>query len=275
MKWPEIPLDKPITIEKLFTFYYKEAGNKFVAPPEEHDFWELVYVDKGSFDVILGNGVHHLNQGDIIFYKPREYHRGKAAKDTCPNLFILSFECRSSPMVYFENKSLPLNQGEKNIMGRLLKEAPGAFSRGEVPFGSRQLLANYLEILLVLLIRRGKGERVPTGFDGEKEDIFSHLKAYLQDNVHERLYVEDICRAFGISRSRIMDLFNSRWGGGVIQYFNHIKMERAKEIIRKTDDTFTQIAHDLSFSSINYFSRLFKQHTGMTPSEYARSVKDR
>ena len=50
-------------------------------------------------------------------------------------------------------------------------------------------------------------------------------------------------------------------------------MDLAKQMIRENHYNFTQIADTLGFSSIHYFSRQFKRITGMTPSEYASSIK--
>ena len=51
-----------------------------------------------------------------------------------------------------------------------------------------------------------------------------------------------------------------------------MKIEKAKEYIRENEMNFTQISDELGFSSIHYFSRLFKKKTGMTLTEYRSSV---
>ena len=52
-----------------------------------------------------------------------------------------------------------------------------------------------------------------------------------------------------------------------------MKVEAAKELIRTEQMNFTQISEKLGYTSIHYFSRQFKKVTGMTPSEYASSIK--
>jgi len=52
-----------------------------------------------------------------------------------------------------------------------------------------------------------------------------------------------------------------------------MKIEAAKELIRTGQMNFTQISEKLGYTSIHYFSRQFKKVTGMTPSEYASSIK--
>ena len=62
-------------------------------------------------------------------------------------------------------------------------------------------------------------------------------------------------------------------GGGVIDCFSKMKIDAARRMIRAGRLNFTQIASALEFGSVQYFSRRFKLLTGMSPSEYARSVK--
>ncbi|MEG2287978.1 MAG: helix-turn-helix transcriptional regulator, partial [Ruthenibacterium sp.] len=58
-----------------------------------------------------------------------------------------------------------------------------------------------------------------------------------------------------------------------MEYFGTLKINAAKRIVREGNHNFTEIAVLLGYNSIHYFSRHFKKVTGMTPSEYASSVK--
>ena len=58
-----------------------------------------------------------------------------------------------------------------------------------------------------------------------------------------------------------------------MDYFNYMKIERAKKIIRNGNMNFTEISYFLSYSSLQYFSKQFRKITGMAPMEYCSSVK--
>ena len=62
---------------------------------------------------------------------------------------------------------------------------------------------------------------------------------------------------------------------GIIQHFSYLRIEKAKQLIREENYNFSEIAEKLSFSSIHYFSNVFKKITDMTPSEYITSVKSK
>ncbi|MEG0227957.1 MAG: helix-turn-helix transcriptional regulator, partial [Lachnospiraceae bacterium] len=73
--------------------------------------------------------------------------------------------------------------------------------------------------------------------------------------------------------STLHSLFHKELNCGAVDYFNLMKIERAKEIMRDDTMNFTEIAFYLSYSSLQYFSKQFKKATGMSPLEYLNSVK--
>lgn len=95
----------------------------------------------------------------------------------------------------------------------------------------------------------------------------------MEENVRARISIDQICRDNLVSRSILQKLFRNHADCGPIDYFSNIKIEAAKQMIRNQHMNFTQIADNLGYNSIHYFSRQFKQLTGMTPSEYASSIK--
>ena len=76
-----------------------------------------------------------------------------------------------------------------------------------------------------------------------------------------------------MGRSQLQKRFHAYTGGGVMAYFIQLKIQAARRMIREGRLNFTQIAAGLGFQSVHYFSRRFRLSTGMSPSEYARSVK--
>lgn len=95
---------------------------------------------------------------------------------------------------------------------------------------------------------------------------------YLFAHISEPLSVERICRDNLIGRSRLEALFLSHTGNGVIHSFSLFKISAAKQLIRRRRMNFSQIADALGYSDVPYFSRRFKQLTGVTPSQYAAMV---
>jgi AraC-like DNA-binding protein len=291
---PRYVLGEELAIRKLVTFYYREMPRWFYTSGEKHDFWEFVYVDNGELEVFTDSGRHHLSQGDMIFYKPNLFHGGKAFNSTAPNLIILSFECNAPCMAFFEDKSFRLHENERLLLSRIVQEGLQSFDppinsphlagcpskRDGAAFGGDQLIRNYLEILLIELIRKGE-----TGKDEAKlssvsveqqgDEFVSSVVGYLQNNLAHSFKFDQLCEEFAISRTRMKALFRAKHGIGVMEYFNRLKIEQAKRLIREESATVSEIAERLGYSSLHYFSKQFKRIMDMTPSEYARSITAR
>ena len=94
----------------------------------------------------------------------------------------------------------------------------------------------------------------------------------MEQNIKKSLTVSQIAKHFLLSESGLKKIFSKDVGCGVTDFFNNMKIEKAKEYIREDSMNFTQIADELGFGSIHYFSRLFKKKTGMTLTEYRSSV---
>ena len=104
-------------------------------------------------------------------------------------------------------------------------------------------------------------------------DAHNRIIRYMEEHIGEHLTIETICRDNLTGRSQLQKIFHKAYGCGVIDFFTSMKIDAAKQLIRSNQLNFTEIADRLGYTSVHYFSRQFKQLTGMTPSEYATSIR--
>lgn len=294
MSYKSVSLQDVISIHEIYSIHYFEYMCDFSFPGESHDFWEFLCVDKGEVNVLAGEKFHALKKGDIIFHKPNEFHDVNSNGLIAPNLVVMSFSCDSPVMSFFEEKVLQIIEPERLLLAQIIQEAKYVFEgrmddpyqeellRSEKPrFAGEQLIRLYLEQLLIQLIRRYMArpdqpinpaivKSIKQKADGE---LFTQIQEYMELHICESLTIEQLCRSNSVGRSQLQKLFRTRSGYGAIEYFSRMKVDLAKQMIRENHYNFTQIADALGFSSIHYFSRQFKRITGMTPSEYASSIK--
>lgn len=293
MSYESITLQEDLVIDKIVTIHYFEYMSNFYFSGESHNFWEFLCVDKGEVNVLAGSVEHTLERGDIIFHKPNEFHNVKANGKIAPNLVVVAFECDSPAMDFFRDKILNINDRERQLLGLLISEAKNAFSsrlddpklqkleRSSHPsFGGEQLIRQYLSQFLIELIRRtftAPDEDTPFLSKSMKQKndtlIYTRVLAYLEENIYTHVTIEQICHANLVGRSQLQKIFRERNNCGIIDYFSKMKINAAKQMIRDNHLNFTQISDSLGYTSIHYFSRQFKKVTGMTPSEYASSIK--
>ena len=306
MNYQGITLTDEFHIEELFSLHYFEYMNSFFFPGESHDFWEFVCVDKGEVTIGADEKTHTLSRGQIAFHKPGEFHWVKAGGGIAPNLVVISFSCSGTMMDFFRDRILQIDESERRLLAKLVMEA-GDFLEGRLdnpyqtalhvtshhPPASGQLIRLYLEQLLISLYRRfhiaedrpqSASAPSPCGRknfpalektikENVDADLFAQITSYLERNISSHITIEKICRENLVGRSRLQKLFQEQTQKGVIEYFSKMKIDAARQMIRSEQMNFTQISEKLGYSSIHYFSRQFKKVTGMTPSEYASSIR--
>ena len=119
---------REITVDAVVTVHYFEHAKNYVFEGEKHDFWELVYVDKGRLEVIAEDQGYELRQGQAIFHKPNEFHNLYANGTVAPNVVILTFVCHSPAMAFFENKITYVTSRQRDLLARIIEEGRGAFT---------------------------------------------------------------------------------------------------------------------------------------------------
>lgn len=284
--------EKSISVSNIITVIYLENKPDFVFEGESHNFWEFAYVDKGSMVFVADGKEFLLQNGEMVFHKPFEFHQLEARKLSSPNLSVVSFSCNSPAMKYFENRIFKLTAEEKTLLSTLLKEGLSAFApltskppvygmrpAEDIPFGARQLTFSLLEQFLITLLRRSeeaihrKTRRLSPMSEEKYPKELRSIIAYMDDNISKKLLVSDIASEFSMSGSSLKKLFYTHARCGVIDCFNHRKLLKAKQLIREGTMSMTEIAKTLGFTSIHYFSKLFKLKIGQSPSEYRQSIK--
>ncbi len=294
MTYIRTKMHKEIHIDSIITLHYFEYMKNFTFQGEAHDFWEFLYIDNGTVSVRSDDTWMTLNTGDIIFHQPNEFHAIKSIGKNSPNLVVISFICHSPSMKHFVHKSYTLSSEERTLISHIISEGRQTFStpmhvptieqvqiKDNTPFASQQLIILYLELFLITCIRNHQESTVSDSAipkespekQSARQDRLERIIEYMELRICEQIRLTDICNEFSISRSSLQALFHDAKECGAIDYFNTMKIQRAKEIIREGTMNFTEIAYFLSYSSLPYFSKQFKAATGMSPSEYSSSVK--
>lgn len=280
-------LKTTINVSKIVTIHSNEYGKNFIFKGEKHDFWELVYVDKGQVLIESDNDKIILSQGEIIFHRPNEFHAIRSYNSS-PNFFVISFVCNSFAMKYFEKLHTALDRTLQSFITSVIEEAKNSYviskndpylfkltKKENALVGSEQLIKTFLEQFLILLIRKITTHDESTIFPN-KESMENHLitsvKKIIQNNVDRCLRVNDICESLGYSKSYLSRVFKEQTGETLASYSVKVKIDKAKRLIRENNLNFTQISDQLSFDNPQYFSRVFKRVTGMSPTEFKSTL---
>jgi AraC-like DNA-binding protein len=284
-KYYKHKLENLLVISKIVTIHYFEFDKNFVSHVESHDFWELVYADKG--DLICSRDGHEeiLKEGEVLFHKPGAVHALRADGKRAPNVFIISFECKNEAIRFFEDRHLAVDNSLRRFIFSIIEESKRTFDLPysdpelkkmkllETPtLGGQQLIKNYLELLLINLMRneteKSSSEAVFLPREQFDELISDRVIEYMQEHITEKLSVSDICETMHYNKSYVFRRFKKTTGSSLMAYFTKMKIQKAKEMLRSDYGTLSDIAQSLGYASIYDFSRDFKKHTGVSPSKY-------
>ncbi len=106
-----------------------------------------------------------------------------------------------------------------------------------------------------------------------KVTFTDNVVAYIKRHHSENITSEDICRRFACSRSYMSGCFNRDMGMSVREYISKLRIEDAKQLLKFSGISVTEIAMTVGYTDSNYFTNLFKCKVGVTPSQYRKSIK--
>ena len=258
-----------LSVNSVFTRDYDK--DVFFAG-ERHDFWELIYVERGKLTVAEDDTIYELSEGQIIFHAPMEFHRFWSKKTENPKFRIISF----SLDVNFQND---LSNGVFTLSPNLQNQFVDTFTHVQnnyrAPYGvsddengsliEKALAIKKLEcFLLSVLSDIRPTENLDYSLSAKR---YRDVVRFMENGVFKSLSLEEIAEKNNMSQSYLKKLFMTYAGCGVMHYFTRLKIVTSLPYLRR-GDAIGEISEMLSFSSPNYFSSVFKKEMGMLPTEY-------
>lgn len=102
------------------------------------------------------------------------------------------------------------------------------------------------------------------------DDPVERAVAYILENLGQELSVQTISRATNISKSVLYKGFHSRYGCTVGEFVSARRVEKSRELLRRTSLSMEEIAQQVGFSSGSYYSKTFKRQTGLSPLQFRK-----
>ncbi len=290
MELHPISLKTVFNVRAIENISYYRCPRDYTFPGESHACWEFLYVDRGSAVVTAANNVYLLKAGELAFHCPGEFHSFQTVGEA--DIIVVSFYCDSAAMHRLEQKVLLLHRKEKEQLKMLVNEAQHVYRYFEndppnvnmckldsAPWACDQLIKNYLEQLFIYICRRddniGFSQRaISANRPNQGLVLAQRAMDYLNDHFAQHISLSSLSAALGVSISQIKRVFQEQVGQSMVQYLTALRIGQAKRMIREGNLSFTQVAEQVGYDSIYYFSSLFKKHTGMTLTEYSKSLKD-
>ena len=266
-----LQVDHKLRVDSIYTFFYQEKEQGFLFPGESHPMAELTYVDQGTLHSVAEGQDLLLKQGDLVIYGPGQWHMQYADIGVAPRFVTLSFAISGGELTPLINRKFTVPQSVVSVLQNMLRE------QERMDDYSGDIILSQLNMLLLLLLRETvspKGGKLQTSNAIHSEnEIIRQAQQYISSHIREKLSVPLVARQVDVSPSYLTALFHKNLQISPGEYIRRIKLQESKQMIRENNLNFTEIAAELQYSTVHHFSRQFKEKFGITPTEYAKSVR--
>ena len=264
-------MDRNLRVGGIYTFYYQEREKGFLFPGETHPFPELTYVDHGELHSVADGQDILLKQGDIAIFGPDQWHMHYADIDVAPGYVTITFDLEGVDVTPLLNRKFSAPQQLVALLKQMLRE------QERMDEYSNDMIIAQLTQALVLLLREAaapSGAKLQTANAVHSEnEIIRQAQQYVSAHIREKLSVPLLAKHVDVSPSYLTALFHKNLQISPGEYIRRSKLQESKQMIRENDLNFTEIAAALQYSTVHHFSRQFKEKFGITPTEYAKSVR--
>ena len=267
----QLTADRKLRVEGIHTFFYQEKEQGFLFSGESHPILELTYVDQGSMHSVVEGQDILLKQGDLVIYGANQWHMQYADIGVAPRFVTITFDISAGDLTPLLNRKFTAPQHTVALLQQMLQE------QEKMDAFSSNIILSRLELLLLLLLREDKepraGKLQTSNAVHSENEIIRQAQQYISSHIREKLSVPLVARQVDVSPSYLTALFHKNLQISPGEYIRRTKLQESKQMIRENNLNFTEIAAELQYSTVHHFSRQFKEKFGITPTEYAKSVR--
>lgn len=274
---------------KIYSFCSKTSQEY-----HSHDYIQLWYVKKGQCVHNFNGTIYTLHMGDVFVLPPGIFHSVSTEDDDSVLIGLDFTEAfinedmaggKSSDLfdyAYIEPFIVKLDEvkplfplaGPVSRTVALLLEEIMAEYEGKAPHYQLIVKANLLKILALISREYGRGidQKKKALVDRYKTAVYQ-VQEYVDVHYPEKIYLEEMCRMTMLSPSYFSDVFKHVTGRTFTEYVSHVRVEKAKELLRRDDKSISGIAYAVGFSDNAHFDKVFKREVGISPLQFRKNVE--
>lgn len=288
-------------------FYYDNGDEKFkdnvpiyinrcVEQTESHahahDYIEIAYVASGKGIHLLDGREFTVSRGDLFVINydvPHEFRSEAGYKDGGLVVYncifraefidesLIKSRCFSDISHIFLFKSLFEDETAGNdirLLGAENAEIEELYEKMYQEYQSKnygyiEILRAYLVELLVKIFRVCKN-RETDSYSERKRAIFDSVIRFMKSHYTQDIKLEELAAMAFLSRNYFCKTFKECTGMKVLEYIQKLRMEEACRLLREKDWKVIEIAENVGYKDLKFFTKMFKKVTGKTPSEYRK-----
>ena len=278
-----------ITIEELdpnFLYTWKGTRDreKDEATFHSHDHLEMAFVMSGVGRYRIDDGIVPVQEGDLLIINPGVKHQALAcpeAETTATEFFVGASGIRI-PGLPENALPVPGNGHVLHTSGDLRQKLFKICSSMEAEKAVRRqgryfMLKSYVMQMILLVVREQcEPEENPQGYAFEsvnKKYVVEKMVNYFEDHFNEKISLDQVAENMYLSPFYISKIFKSETGDTPIRHLINIRLEKAKELLENGyKGSIQEVAASVGYDDAYHFSKLFKKHYGVSPSQVRKQV---
>ena len=234
--------------------------------PHGRKDYHILYIAEGRCFVTLNGETTEAPKGSVIVYlpdQPQEYSFDPDDGSVSYYIHFTGSECERLMQDTSLDKKNIFYIGKSHTLEGLFDMLIGEYKQ-KLRFCTQRMNGILLEIISV--IGRKNTYMISGGSDMNKR--FEAVCEHIHNNISEKLTLKELSTKCSLSESRFSHLFTELFGKSPKQYIMNVRMENAKELLLDSDMSVLEVGTAVGIDDQNYFSRIFKKHCGMSPSEF-------
>ena len=248
------------------------VAQQSVADKHLHKETEMAYLLQGEQDVLVGNHLFHIQEGELLSICENTLHQyspinnnTQIVKIKCMSEWMLpSFMEREESEAYHHLYSQSFLLRRDEVVSRIIKQM---LYYGEDRYVEYFYLSRLIE-LSAHILQHGEMIRESSPVNFESARYMDEALKYLQDHCYQQLTLGMLAKHIGLTECYCSKYIKKNAGISFVQYLNAIRVNNAQRLLMYTDYNVTEIAQRCGFSSIQTFNRVFNLQTGCSPREY-------
>lgn len=275
------------TLIDIIEIEISDTGDAVYCPPHTHTWFEFNYVTDGSFLTSFGQEMQEIKEGMFFLIPPGMEHSHRYNNKSPHTDITLRWR--------MHQVDSEIGNTENSTFGELqpLYSLPGCgcVDDGAVGKQLEQLLVNaqiasiavshqtdFIKLLFILLDYYQKNicpQKVNIAGRYDRDvagrTLIKKVEVYLNDNKLEGFDVHALAASLHMSYGHLARLYKKYSGQTIVDRLCSIRLEKSCMLLGQTDYTMKEIAEKLGFSNQYYFSKVFKEKNGMSPSQYRKN----
>ena len=257
---------------KLLNVASAKYGGDWHSVPHTHNHVELFYIIGGKGQFLIGDELYPVNTNHLVIINPNVTHT-EVSLNAQPLEYIvlgvdgieLSINDSSNGQfcILDHYESLDIASCLRNILREMELKQPGY----------EDICQAYMEILIIRLMRN-TGLSVPSespSLAGNRQ--CAAIRRFIDLHFKESLTLDSLAEEAHINKYYLSHAFKREYGISPISYMINRRIEESKYLLAETDLSMSQISQLLGFSSLSYFSQVFRKTLGTSPMEYRQSTR--